>query len=148
MSHSVVPTASDLLQMLFKTNHLLHQQFEKRITNLGIPDYLTGPRLRFLIVLEENPNIRMNDIAKQIGIKARTVTQFVDALEKEKLLVRLPDPEDRRATLLQLTEAAPPLIKKARTSMLDAAETLLEPLSDEQRIQFVDILNTLYNNII
>ena len=143
MSQAEVPTSSDLLQTLFKTNHLLHQQFEKHITNSGIPDYLTGPRLRFLIVLEENPDIRMNDIAKQIGIQARTVTQFVDALEKEKLLIRLPDPKDRRATLLQLTAAAPPLIKKARISMSVAAEKLLNPLSDEQKIQFLDILDTL-----
>jgi DNA-binding MarR family transcriptional regulator len=143
MVQSEVPTASDLLQILFKTNHLLHQQFEKYIANYGIPDYLTGPRLRFLIVLEENPNIRMNGLAKQIGIKARTVTQYVDALEEEGLLIRLPDPEDRRATLLQLTEIAYPLIKKARTGMREAAEKLLEPLSDEQRIQFFVVLNML-----
>ncbi|QFG00699.1 MarR family transcriptional regulator [Psychrobacillus glaciei] len=143
MVQSKAPTASDLLQILFKTNHLLHQQFEKHIANYGIPDYLTGPRLRFLIVLEENPNIRMNDIAKQIGIQPRTVTQYVDTLEKEELLIRLPDPEDRRATLLQLTEAALPLIKKSRAGMSEAAEKLLEPLSDEQRIQFLTILSTL-----
>jgi len=147
MSQSEVPIAGDLLQILFKTNHLLHQQFEKHIANYGIPDFLTGPRLRFLIVLEEYPNIRMNDIAKQIGIKARTVTQYVDALEKEKLLIRLPDPEDRRATLLQLTEAAFPLIKKARAGMSEASETLLKPLSDEQRIQFLVVLNTLKEGI-
>ncbi|WP_391118222.1 MarR family winged helix-turn-helix transcriptional regulator [Psychrobacillus sp. L3] len=143
MVQSEVPTASDLLQVLFKTNHLLHQQFEKQIANYGIPDYLTGPRLRFLIVLEENPNIRMNDIAKQIGIQPRTVTQYVDTLEKEKMLIRLPDPEDRRATLLQLTEVARPQIKKARTGMRVAAEKLLEPLSEEQRKQFLTILSTL-----
>ena len=143
MSHSEVPTTSDLLQLLFKTNHQLHQQFEKHLINFDIPDYLTGPRLRFLIALEENPTIRMSDLAIHLGIKARTVTQFVDALEKENLLVRLPDPKDRRATLLQLTETAPPLIALARTGMREAAEALLGPLSVEQRIQFLDILNTL-----
>ncbi|MFF2753701.1 MarR family winged helix-turn-helix transcriptional regulator [Psychrobacillus sp. NPDC058041] len=143
MVQSEVPTVSDLLQILFKTNHLLHQQFEKHIANYGIPDYLTGPRLRFLIALEENPNIRMNDIAKQIGIQPRTVTQYVETLEKEELLIRLPDPEDRRATLLQLTEIARPQIKKARTGMGVAAEKLLKPLSEEQRKQFLTILSIL-----
>ena len=143
MTKSEVPTASDLLQLLFKTNHFIHQQFEQHLVSYGIPDYLTGPRLRFLIALEKNPKIRMSELANRIGIKARTVTQFVDALEKEKLLVRLPDPEDRRATLLQLSETAHPLIQTARLGMRKAAEKLLEPLSDEQRIQFSDILSTL-----
>ena len=65
------------------------------------------------------------------------------ALEKEKLLVRLPDPEDRRATLLQLSETARSSHKDSSFGMREAAEKLLEPLSDEQRIQFFDILNLL-----
>ena len=51
MTKSEVPTASDLLQLLFKTNHLIHQQFEQHLVGYGIPDYLTGPRLRFSLPL-------------------------------------------------------------------------------------------------
>ncbi|WP_223836608.1 MarR family transcriptional regulator [Paenibacillus oceani] len=41
----------------------------------------------------------MNELAAELGIKARTVTDFVDALEIDNLLVRVPDPTDHRATL-------------------------------------------------
>ncbi|WP_053376084.1 MarR family winged helix-turn-helix transcriptional regulator [Paenibacillus sp. FJAT-27812] len=142
-SSEVMVTAGDVLQSLFKTTHQLHQQFEAELIALHIPAYLTGPRLRFLIAVSESAPIRMSDLAAKIGIKARTVTQFVDALEHEKLIVRVPDPEDRRATFIQLSDSAPPLIQKARAAMGEAAEKVLATLPGDSRKQLLDILDQL-----
>ncbi|MDR6549582.1 MarR family transcriptional regulator [Paenibacillus qinlingensis] len=134
------PTAGDILQLLIRTTHRLHTQFEEHLAALGIPAYLTGPRVRVLIAIEEEGSIRMSDLASKLGIKARTVTQFVDALEQEALLVRTTDPDDRRATFLQLTEAAPPLIAKARAAMSQASDEVLQSLSTEGRSQLQSLL--------
>ncbi|MEB6238781.1 MarR family transcriptional regulator [Staphylococcus gallinarum] len=143
------PTAEDVFKALSKTTHYLHQKFETQLTDHEIPEYLTGPRLRVLNVILESDKIRMSDLASKLGIKARTVTQFVDVLEKENLLARLPDPDDRRATLLQLTDMAVPLIKRVRSITDEIVEELFAPLPPEKRIQLLDILSSLvdYKNV-
>ncbi|MFC5650014.1 MarR family winged helix-turn-helix transcriptional regulator [Paenibacillus solisilvae] len=104
---------------------------------------MTGPSLRFLIAIAENEPIRMSELAAKIGIKARTVTQFVDALEQENMLIRVPDSEDRRATFLRLTDAAPPLIQHARNAMSEASEQVVGSLSPENRRLLLNLLKQL-----
>ncbi|WP_248924279.1 MarR family winged helix-turn-helix transcriptional regulator [Paenibacillus hamazuiensis] len=142
-AEGAVPTSGELLHHLFKTSHLLHRQFETMLAELDVPSHITGPRLRFLAAVNNAGKIRMNEMAAKLGIQARTVTQFVDALEQEKLLVRLPDPNDRRATLLQVTDIAPPLIEKASAAMRQVADKLMAPLTAEMRVQFIEALHIL-----
>ncbi|KLA01305.1 hypothetical protein B4147_0972 [Bacillus wiedmannii] len=82
----------------------------------------------------------MNALAAKLGVKARTVTDFVDALEQDKLLIRIPDPTDRRATLIQLTERAQSNMEKALTFQDKVADDILKNLTLEQREQFFELL--------
>jgi DNA-binding MarR family transcriptional regulator len=88
----------------------------------------------------------MNELAAKLGIKARTVTDFVDALEQENLLVRVPDPTDRRAILIRLTELAQTNINQVLALQADIAEKLLGNLATEQRKQFFSLLLQLIAN--
>ncbi|UJF35159.1 MarR family winged helix-turn-helix transcriptional regulator [Paenibacillus hexagrammi] len=135
--------AAELIQAIFRSAHYFRQGFETGFSESGVPSYLTGPRLRLLSMIADAGQIRMNDLAAKMGIKPMTVTQFVDALEKEGVLIRTPDPTDRRATLLQLTESAPPQMRKARQVFNELSENLLHGLSNEQRMQLYDILSVL-----
>jgi DNA-binding MarR family transcriptional regulator len=114
---------------------------------LGIPAFLTGPRVRVLVAIEEEGRIRMSELATKLGIKARTVTQFVDALEQEALILRTPDPDDRRATFLQLTDEAPPLIAKARAAMSQASDQVLQSLSAEGKSQLQSLLYPIIGQV-
>ncbi|MFD0692720.1 MarR family winged helix-turn-helix transcriptional regulator [Paenibacillus sp. GCM10027628] len=137
------PTAGEVVHAIIRTAHYIRQGFEEGSSELGVPSYLSGPRLRMLGAVSEFGPIRMNDLAAKMGIRAITVTQFVDALEKEDLIVRLPDPTDRRATLLQLTEKAPAILQKAGEVSKQVTEKMMEPLSVEMRIQLLDILSRI-----
>src|SRR5215472_9686361 len=100
------PTASEVIMALIATSHRLQRVLDARLSRQKGVVSLSGPRLRLLLAVEEAGHLRMGDLAADLGITARTVTTLVDALEKEGLLVRLPDPTDRRATLLAFTERA------------------------------------------
>jgi DNA-binding MarR family transcriptional regulator len=125
---------------LFKLSHHIHLQFEENLSVHGIPEHLTGPRMRFLAVVAEDGPIRMSDLGAKLGIKARTVTQFVDALERAQLLERLPDPNDRRATLVRIRDDARPIIRKAGDAMTQAAEKTLAHVTENDLRQLVDVL--------
>src|SRR5262249_42787575 len=57
---------------------------------------------------------RVSELAVQLGLDPTTVTRHLDELESRGLIVRRPDPTDRRATLVHLTPAA--------VAKLDAAD--------------------------
>ncbi len=119
------------MKQLFKVNHRLQQKFQLSLMKYALPEQLTNPRLRVMMELSANGEMRMSELAKKLGINARTVTQFVDALERENYIVRIPDQSDRRATLLQLTGDARPLFEKAEIASYSIANELIKPLSDE-----------------
>src|SRR5450432_3641906 len=60
--------------------------------------------LRALRVLTRHGVLRLSELSDHLHIAARSTTEVVDALETRGLLERRPDPDDRRATLVALTE--------------------------------------------
>jgi len=64
-------------------------------------------RLRLLESLHCEGSQRMSDLADVLGVTPRNITALVDGLEEEGMVRRVPHPTDRRATLIELTDAAP-----------------------------------------
>ena len=46
---------------------------------------------------------RLSDLAAQAQVTKQTASLLVAALERERLVERIPDPDDRRARLIRLT---------------------------------------------
>ena len=67
---------------------------------------ITPGHLRALRVLSRNGPIRLSMLSDKLHIAPRSATEVADALESRGLIERQPDPTDRRATLVQLTERA------------------------------------------
>src|SRR5262245_43589071 len=64
----------------------------------------TPARMRLLGVLHcKGPQI-MCDLGEELGVTARQVTNLVDALEEEGLVRRAAHPNDRRATVIEITD--------------------------------------------
>ncbi|CAM3537769.1 MarR family winged helix-turn-helix transcriptional regulator [Marinicrinis lubricantis] len=134
------PQAAEIIQMLLRTTHFVQQAYENQLSALELPFHLSGPRLRLLLTVWQAEQIRMNELAHKLGIKPRTVTDFVDALERDGLIVRRPDPEDRRATLLLLTDTAKCQMEKVKAIQQDISEKLLAHLPASQREQLYELL--------
>ncbi len=64
------------------------------------------PRERVLTVLLEagDNGLKQRDIAEQLGIHAPALTEQIDRLEAEHYLERCANPDDKRSTLVKLTE--------------------------------------------
>src|ERR1035441_9220026 len=59
---------------------------------------------RALGVLLDHGVMRLSELSDHLHIAARSTTEVVDVLETRGLVERRPDPDDRRATLVALTE--------------------------------------------
>jgi DNA-binding MarR family transcriptional regulator len=85
----------------------------------------------------------MNELSAALGVVPRTVTTIVDALEKEDLVSRLPDPADRRATLLEITQEGRSQLSRFRALHDSAAAELFDVLTTTERHQLAGILQRL-----
>ncbi len=65
---------------------------------------LSAASVRLLLALAAEPDSRMGDLAKRLGVTARALTPITDSLAKDGLVARVVDPTDRRAFRLVLTE--------------------------------------------
>jgi DNA-binding MarR family transcriptional regulator len=67
---------------------------------------ITLPRFDLMAQLERHPEgLRMGELSKRMMVTGGNVTGITDQLEREKLVQRVPDPNDRRAWAVRLTPA-------------------------------------------
>ncbi len=99
-------------------------------------DGLSYSRLRLLQALHCSGPAIMRDLGEQLGATPRNMTALVDALEEAQLVVRRPHPTDRRATLIELSEAGTQAANQALKPSLDAMAELFSSLSAAERQQF------------
>ncbi|MCF6409621.1 MarR family winged helix-turn-helix transcriptional regulator [Pseudalkalibacillus salsuginis] len=139
--------AVDVVHVLIKTNHYFNREFEKRLSSLEMPITLSGSRLRVLTMVGKMGEIRMSQLAEKLGVQAGTVTDLVDALQRDKLISRVPDPKDRRAMLLKLTEKAEKHLEPIHVIQSELAEKMLKRFSPEQRYQLIHLLEGMMDNL-
>jgi DNA-binding MarR family transcriptional regulator len=92
-------------------------------------------RVTLFEALEAEP-VRLNDLAERLGVSAPTASRSVDALLEHGLLERAPDPADRRAVRISVTDLGRTIVdeRKARVlaAFLPAVATM--PAADQERL--------------
>lgn len=83
---------------------LMRAEVDRLIGEAGLG--LTPGELRALSNIARAGAVRQNVLAERMGIEAMTVCGYVDRLEARGLICRTVDPTDRRAKLVELTDAA------------------------------------------
>ena len=67
---------------------------------------ITLPRFDLMAQLERHPDgLRMGELSRRMMVTGGNVTGITDQLEREGLVLRVPDPLDRRAWAVRLTPA-------------------------------------------
>lgn len=89
------------------------------------------------------PGVRVSVLAERLHIAPRSVTEVADALEAAGLLARSPDPSDRRAVLLSLTDRGREIVDEALRSRREAAERAMSQLSSADRAELRRLLEAL-----
>ena len=101
---------------------------------------ITPSQLRALRVLRRHGKMRLSELSEHLHIAPRSTTEVVDALETRGLIQRRPDPGDRRATLVELTEHGAGVLEAIRGT---EAGQVFGRLSQADRAHLVRILRML-----
>lgn len=126
------PRPSDeLLDELDATVMMLGRQMAARFGDACEHGVLGGPRLLLLRLLEEHGPTKAGELATSLAIKAPATSSLIDGLERDGLVSRTHDPEDRRVTLVQVTEHGSAALNDAEKVRRDHMRRYLSVLSDD-----------------
>ncbi|WP_432988259.1 RNA-guided endonuclease TnpB family protein [Dactylosporangium sp. CA-233914] len=138
--HYVLPVEEESLSELFWSvaRRLRHQSHEA-LQPWGI----TPGQARALGVVAKHGTMRPSELSEHLRIAPRSTTEVVDGLQSRGLVERLPDPADRRATLVALTASGAATAQSIKAERGAQGERFFAALPQRDRAELARILAAL-----
>lgn len=127
---------SSLADTFWATARQLRQVSQEALAHWQI----TPSQSRALSVLARHGAMRLGDLSDHLRIAARSGTEVVDALEERGLVERRADPNDRRATLVELTGPGNDLVHELRAHRGAGAEGAFAVLTRTEQAELRRLL--------
>jgi DNA-binding MarR family transcriptional regulator len=111
------------------------------ILDLGAREYgMSYSRGRVVAALHALGPAQMHTLSEAVGVRPRTITGLVDALEADAWVERRPDPGDRRATIVALTPAGQTAFARLLEGYRWLARDLVSGLPEAEQRQALGVL--------
>ncbi|QOK21806.1 MarR family transcriptional regulator [Janibacter indicus] len=141
MSKRVAGSASeDLGEQLLRVARGLRRAW---MVDLSEHDLSPHEARALRVAAERDPAPRLRELADSLRIAPRSVTDVVDALEGKGYVSREPDPHDRRASVVVVTDAGRAVRAAVHEARRRSVGDQMGALSAEQRAALADALTTL-----
>ncbi|HVQ96682.1 MAG TPA: MarR family transcriptional regulator [Mycobacteriales bacterium] len=116
----------------------------RRVTRQALePWNITPGQSRALNILLRDGTMRPSELSEHLRIAPRSTTEVVDGLQERGLVQRRPDPGDRRATLIALTDQGAEVGRAIQAARDSDAERFFGSLSEADRADLARILRLL-----
>lgn len=125
----------------------LSDRIFERILAMQNIDAFNGAQGRILYVLWRQEHISLRELADRTGLAATTLTGMVDRMEASGLVCRVPDKNDRRRTLLTLTDTARRLEEEYTAVSDRMTEIFYAGFSEEEIMQCEKMLGRIHENL-
>ncbi|WP_461205270.1 MarR family winged helix-turn-helix transcriptional regulator [Clostridium sp. DL1XJH146] len=131
--------------VVFITNKVakkLGDSFNEKLVSEG------STRVQWLVMYNLNifDKINQRELADKMDLKASTIVRLIDRMEKEELVERTKDNEDRRVTYLSLTEKGQERIKKLMPIAEEVSLVFSKGISKEEFQVFYKVLDIMAKN--
>ena len=94
---------------------------------------LTIAQLKCLFFISNNENTTSGKLAVALRVTPTNVTGIIDRLEKQEMVSRAGDPQDRRATILRITGKGTDLVSRLRSGRTVYLSQVFSRMSQENR---------------
>ncbi|WP_042788749.1 MarR family winged helix-turn-helix transcriptional regulator [Mycobacteroides abscessus] len=127
------------LRLLVESETRLWRAVEVRLAQAGLPKLGSVEVLSFI---NSRSQTRVNDIADGLVVTTGGATKIVDRLEAGLLVSRVPNPDDRRSSLLELTDAGAKVLSEA-SGVVDQVMVEFWPSAGGFDIALTELRNAL-----
>lgn len=114
-----------------------------KFTQYGI----TSEQWSLLKRLEEQDGVSIKDLTHRVEKDQGNVTRILDVLEKRELVKRTPNPDDKRSSLVFLTEEGKGLMENLIPIDEELQEVILNGVSKEELTLFKKIISKINDNV-
>ena len=117
--------------------------FNKQLVPYGVA-HGQFPVLRFLWIKEGQTQA---ELCKKVQVEQPTLANTLKRMERDNLVRRIPDENDKRQTRIYLTDNARELMPTLLGITDKINANMLHSLTEEEKIQFISLLDKIYNNV-
>jgi len=122
---------------------LYGRRFDRNGRRLG----LTRAQCRTLGYLARNEGINQAGLADLLEIRPMTLVRQIDRMQEAGWIERRPDPTDRRARRLFLTDKARPVLGRIWDVSSETQDQVLASLSPDEAEQLIDLLRRVHGSM-
>jgi len=108
---------------------------------------VTGPQLTAVKMLEGFGDLSLSALSARMSAKNSTITGIVDRMERDELVLRVRDPDDRRVVRIRLTPKGRALARGVPVGSMETFAGALRSLSDTERDELLRILAKLADHV-
>ena len=129
--------------VLHETARHLSKRFDQRAKHLG----LTRAQCQLLAYLVYHEGINQTGLADILEIEPISLARMIDRMEQAGWVERRPDPTDRRAWKLYMTEKAKPLFSQMIEIGREVREEALAGIAPRERDRIMELLLQVRRNL-
>ncbi len=138
-----IPPAKALAILMHDVSRMIRSRVDKAAQTIG----LTSAQWRVLAYLARSEGSNQASLADHMDMEPITLSRHLDRMEAAGMLERQPNPNDRRAHRLYLTEAGRELMGGFRVVAGEVVGDCMEGISDDEIDLAVDILTRIRVNL-
>ena len=132
-----------LLKWLSVTDRFYKIYLDKQLA----PFEINNSQYMFLIKICRCPGILQDSLMNMFYVHPSNIVRTVAALEKQGMITRVPNNQDKRTWKLYPTDRALSIIEAVRTICSETEELLLQGMSEAEKEVFADLLTRAAHNI-
>lgn len=129
--------------LVHDTARLMRKRFDRFAAETG----MTRAQWQVLGKVARAEGINQASLADLLDIEPITVCRMIDRLEGAGLVERRPDPADRRARLIYMTEAARPGLERMRAVADEVFAEMLAGFTPEEAATLLALLGRVQANL-
>ncbi|MDH6220456.1 MarR family winged helix-turn-helix transcriptional regulator [Streptomyces pseudovenezuelae] len=122
------------------------RQHERLMALAGVP--LDRAAVALLRQVADSEPLRPGELANRLGVEASHVTRTVQQLQKSGYVTRVPDPVDRRAQRIELTETGRQAIDRVRDAGSRGMQLALSDWSPEELRQLATLFHRMVDDFL
>lgn len=133
-------------KIINRISNRLRRRSQKAQETIGITG-AKGNILDYILIESEKRSVYQKDIEKEFDLRPSTATEVLKNLEKEELIVRVPDKQDGRYKKIVFTKKAEEIRSVLRREIQRSESILLRGITGEEQDIFMKITKKMLENL-
>lgn len=139
MSENVVKVE----KYLRKIDHIIRLKGREILSDFNI----TIPQFTALQILINNPGMTIGELSQKMALACSTVTDLIDRMERNGLVVRKKDENDKRVVRIEVLSKGHEILDKVLEKRISYLNNKMDGLTEEQKVLLSEGLEQLYNSM-